>query len=333
MSLPFAYETKLSPMETAIATQHVKEHFSKQLSEKLCLWKVSAPLFLNEKTGLNDNLNGFERTVAFDAHDVKGEKLEIVQSLAKWKRTALAKYGFPVNTGLYTDMNAIRRDEELDNLHSIYVDQWDWEKIISDEQRNVNTLKDEVEKIYSAITSTEKHVHELYPKLKPVLPKVITFITTQELELIYPSFTPKEREDAIAKEYGAVFIMQIGDKLRSGEKHDGRSPDYDDWTMNGDIVVWYPTLNRSLELSSMGIRVDVNALLRQLKTANCEDRLNLEYHQSILHGKLPYTIGGGIGQSRLCMFLLQKAHIGEVQVSVWNDEIIQECEKRNITLL
>ena len=333
MFIPFSYSTKLSPIETAIAIQQVKEHFQKGLSENLNLLKVSAPLMVKEKTGLNDNLNGVERTVSFDAQGIKGEKLEIVQSLAKWKRTALAKYEFPVGTGLYTDMNAIRRDEELDNLHSIYVDQWDWEKVISVRQRTVHKLKEEVIKIYSAMKATENHIQEIYPNLERLLPREIHFITTQELELKYPTLTAKEREDAIAKQYGAVFIMQIGDKLLSGEKHDGRSPDYDDWKLNGDIVVWYPTLYRSLELSSMGIRVDAEALLRQLKATNCEDRLKLDYHQSIIQGKLPYTIGGGIGQSRLCMFLLQKAHIGEVQVSVWNDEIIQECEKRNITLL
>ncbi|WP_100334327.1 aspartate--ammonia ligase [Bacillus alkalisoli] len=333
MIIPSAYKSKLSPIETEIAIKQVKEYFERDLSDKLRLVRVSAPLFLQAKTGLNDNLNGVERTVTFDALDIKGDKLEIVQSLAKWKRTALAKYGFPVGTGLYTDMNAIRRDEELDNLHSIYVDQWDWEKVISKQERAIETIKVEVEKIYSAMKSTERHIQELYPSLEPVLPKKIHFTTAQELEILYPSSTPKEREDAIAKEHGAVFIMQIGGKLRSGEKHDGRSPDYDDWTMNGDIVVWYPTLERALELSSMGIRVDAKALLRQLKEANCEERIKLDYHQAILHGRLPYTVGGGIGQSRLCMFFLKKAHIGEVQVSVWNEEITRECKEADIFLL
>ncbi|MGY3715743.1 aspartate--ammonia ligase [Sutcliffiella cohnii] len=333
MIIPSAYKSKLNLMETEIAIKRVKDFFEKKLAEELQLVRVSAPLFLKEGTGLNDNLNGVERVVSFRALDVNTGKIEIVQSLAKWKRTALKKYGFIVGTGLYTDMNAIRRDEELDNLHSMYVDQWDWEKVIAKHQRTPETLKGEVRNIYNALVATEQHIQELYPTLQPVLPKEIHFITSQELELMYPSLTPKEREDAIAKAYGAVFIMGIGGKLRSGEKHDGRSPDYDDWKLNGDIIVWYPTLDRAVELSSMGIRVDDKALVRQIKESNCEDRLGLEYHQAVLNRELPYTIGGGIGQSRLCMILLQKAHIGEVQVSVWNDEIIKECEEGNIFLL
>jgi aspartate--ammonia ligase len=246
---------------------------------------------------------------------------------------ALARYGFSLDEGLYTDMNAIRRDEVLDHLHSIYVDQWDWEKIISKEQRNIETLKSEVQKIYQVFKNTEKHLHEFHPVLEPVLPEDIYFITTQELETMYLELTPKEREDRIAKEYGAVFIMQIGGKLMSGETHDGRSPDYDDWSLNGDIIFWYPTLEQSIEVSSMGIRVDEDALKKQLKISNTEDRMSLEYHQAVLNRELPYTIGGGIGQSRICMFFLKKVHIGEVQVSVWNDQIIEECSKANITLL
>jgi len=330
---PTAYKSKLGLIETEVALKKVKDYFETRLSEVLQLVRVSAPLFIKSGRGLNDNLNGVERVVSFDALDVKEEHVEIVQSLSKWKRSALAKYQFPLGTGLYTDMKAIRRDEELDNLHSIYVDQWDWEKVISRQQRNLVTLEEEVKKIYSAIKDTEEFVHDLYPAIQPCLPKSIYFITTQELETMYPALSPKEREEAIAKKHGAVFIMQIGGKLRSGEKHDGRSPDYDDWSLNGDIIVWYPTLESAVELSSMGIRVDKNALLRQLQAADCEDRVGLAYHQAILKEELPFSIGGGIGQSRLCMFFLQKAHIGEVQVSVWNDEVLKECEENNIPLL
>jgi aspartate--ammonia ligase len=288
---------------------------------------------LSEGKGINDNLNGVERSVSFDALDIKNRQIEVVQSLAKWKRVALSRYGFTIGEGLYTNMIAVRRDETLDNLHSIYVDQWDWEKVISKEQRNLETLKAEVKKIYKAIKSTENYMYEFHSALKPVLPKEIYFITTHELEILYPHLTPKERENIIAEEHGAVFIMQIGGFLRSGEKHDGRSPDYDDWTLNGDIILWNPLLERSIEISSMGIRVDENTLLKQLKLANNEDRRILEYHKSLLDGNLPHTIGGGIGQSRLCMFFLKKAHIGEVQASVWNDQIIKECQERNIMLL
>jgi aspartate--ammonia ligase len=333
MITPAAYKSKLGVVETEMAIKKVKDYFESKLSEVLKLVRVSAPLFLQEGTGLNDNLNGIERVVSFDALDVKNEKLEIVQSLAKWKRGALAKYQFPVGTGLYTDMKAIRRDEILDNLHSMFVDQWDWEKVIVQQDRTVETLKDEVEKIYKALYTTEQYVHQLYPSLQPVLPKSIHFITSQELENMYPSLTPKEREDKIAKKHGAVFLMQIGGMLNSGTKHDGRSPDYDDWSLNGDIIVWFPILERAFELSSMGIRVDKKALLKQLRESNCEERKKLPYHQAVLRGELPFTIGGGIGQSRLCMFFLQKAHIGEVHVSVWNEEILKECKEANIQLL
>jgi aspartate--ammonia ligase len=257
----------------------------------------------------------------------------MVQSLAKWKRMALTRFGFTVGEGLYTNMNAVRRDEVLDNLHSMYVDQWDWEKVISKEQRTIDTLKTEVKRIFNAMKLTEKHMYEFHPMLKPILPEEIYFITTQDLELLYPNLTPNEREDKITKEHGAVFIMQIGGYLRSGEKHDERSPDYDDWTLNGDIILWNPLLKRSFEISSMGIRVDEHSLLKQLKLSNTEGRKVLAYHKALLEGKLPYTIGGGIGQSRLCMFLLKKAHIGEVQASVWNEQILHECKERNIDLL
>jgi aspartate--ammonia ligase len=331
--IPNGYKSKLNLMHTEIAIKEIKDHFEDKLSEALNLIKVSAPLLLNGGKGINDNLNGVERIVSFDALDLKDTQIELVQSLAKWKRMALARYGFTFGEGLYTNMNAVRRDEVLDNLHSMYVDQWDWEKVISREQRNLDTLKTEVKKIYHAMKATEGYMYEFHPALKPILPDEIYFITTQKLELLYPNLTPEQREDVITKEHGAVFIMQIGGALRSGEKHGGRSPDYDDWTLNGDIVFWNPLLERSFEISSMGIRVDKKTLLKQLKFANNEERSVLDYHKSILNGDLPYTIGGGIGQSRLCMFFLKKAHIGEVQASVWNDKILKDCEKRNITLL
>jgi aspartate--ammonia ligase len=327
------YSSRLDLLQTEIAIKQTKDFFENSLAHALNLTRVSAPILLKSGKGLNDDLNGVERMVSFEAIDIKNANIEIVQSLAKWKRMALARYGFSLGAGLYTDMNAIRRDEVLDHLHSIYVDQWDWEKIISKEQRNIETLKSEVQKIYQVFKNTEIHLHELHPGLEPFLPEEIHFITTQELENMYPELSPKEREDSIAKEYGAVFIMQIGGQLISGEKHDGRSPDYDDWSLNGDIIFWYPTLEQAIEVSSMGIRVDEEALKKQLKISNTEDRMSLEYHQAILNGELPYTIGGGIGQSRICMFFLKKVHIGEVQVSVWNDQIIEDCSKANITLL
>ncbi|HHW66371.1 MAG: aspartate--ammonia ligase [Defluviitaleaceae bacterium] len=331
--IPEGYSSALSVRETEAAIKRLKDYFENKLAEALNLSRVSAPLFVKTETGLNDNLNGVERPVSFDVYGIGGKSVEIVHSLAKWKRMALKQYGFSVGEGLYTDMNAIRRDEELDNLHSVYVDQWDWEKIISKEQRNLETLKEIVKKIYNVFKDTEKYVANLYPVIKPILPEEITFITTQELEDRFPDLTPKEREDAIAKEKGAVFIIGIGGKLKSGEKHDGRSPDYDDWSLNGDIIFWYPVLERAFELSSMGIRVDEETLLKQLQMAGCEERKELEFHKKLLNGELPYTVGGGIGQSRLCMFFLRKAHIGEVQSSVWSDEMIESCEKANIYLL
>lgn len=325
--------SKLDLLQTEIAIKKTKDYFESSLAEKLNLTRVSAPILLKSGKGLNDDLNGVERMVSFEAMDIKNANIEIVQSLAKWKRMALARYGFTLESGLYTDMNAIRRDEVLDHLHSIYVDQWDWEKIITKEQRNQETLIAEVQKIYQVFKNTEIYLYERHPSLEPILPEVIHFITTQELETLYPDLSPKEREDRIAKEYGAVFIMQIGGQLLSGEKHDGRSPDYDDWTLNGDIIFWYPPLEQSIEVSSMGIRVDEDTLIKQLKISQKEERASLEYHQAILNHKLPYTIGGGIGQSRICMFFLKKVHIGEVQVSVWNDQILEDCKKANITLL
>ncbi len=331
--VPTEYKSSLNLIETEIAIKSVKDYFEKRLAEMINLTRVSAPVFVKSGKGINDNLNGVERIVSFDAKEIKDNNLEVVQSLAKWKRMALYRYGFREGEGLYTDMNAIRRDEDLDNLHSIYVDQWDWEKIITKKDRTLESLFVIVNQIYQVFKDTENYLYSIYPIFEKVLPQDIYFITTQELEDKYPELTPKEREDVIAKEKGAVFIMQIGGQLRSGQKHDGRSPDYDDWTLNGDIVFYYPLLDRAFEVSSMGIRVDEDALVRQLELSGCEDRKNLEYHKAILERKLPYTMGGGIGQSRICMFFLRKAHIGEVQSSVWTDEIIAECEDNNIFLL
>lgn len=329
----YDYKPTLDLKETEIAIKRLKDYFELVLSQKLNLTRVSAPLFVQKSTGLNDYLNGVERTVSFDAYDIKGESLEVVQSLAKWKRYALKRYGFKPGEGLYTDMNAIRRDEELDALHSIYVDQWDWEKIILKEQRSVQTLKQIVKDIYSVFKQTELYVYSLYPHITPILPKEITFITTQELEDMYPELSPKEREYEACKKYGAIFLMQIGDYLKSGIKHDGRSPDYDDWKLNGDIIFYYPVLDCAFELSSMGIRVDKDALLYQIDKCNCKERLELPFHKMILQEELPFTVGGGIGQSRICMFFLRKAHIGEVQSSVWPEHVIKQCSELGITLL
>ena len=294
---------------------------------------MTAPLFVEPSSGLNDNLNGVERPVSFDIRGIKGSNAEIVHSLAKWKRYALKKYGFSYGEGLYTDMNAIRRDEETDNIHSIYVDQWDWEKIITKEDRTVDTLKQVVQEVYQALKKTEKYMAIEYDYIEEILPKNIFFITSQELEDRYPDCTPKEREYKIAKLKGAVFIMQIGGKLKSGLPHDGRAPDYDDWSLNGDIIVYYPVLDIALELSSMGIRVDEDSLKKQLELAGCPERAELPFQTAILNKELPYTIGGGIGQSRICMFYLRKAHIGEVQASLWPEEEIKAAAEHGIELL
>lgn len=331
--IPANYHSELNLYETQEAIKTIKDFFQQALSEQLTLLRVTAPLFVTPESGLNDNLNGVERPVAFDIKEQDEKTAEIVQSLAKWKRHALKKYGFHPGEGLYTDMNAIRRDEVADNIHSIFVDQWDWEKIILKEQRNIDTLKEVVRKVYKAIKKTEKYMAIRYDYIEEILPKDIFFITSEELSEMYPGYSPKEREDKIARLKGAVFILGIGDELPNGEPHDGRAPDYDDWTLNGDIVVWYPTLNRALELSSMGIRVDKEALLRQLKLAGCEERAELPFQKSIIDGTLPYTIGGGIGQSRLCMFYLRKAHIGEVQCSIWPEDMRIEAEECGIKLL
>lgn len=333
LTIPEGYKPRLTIKETEIAIKRLKDFFESRLAKELNLTRVSAPLFVDRETGLNDNLSGEERPVSFDVKALADTNVEIVQSLAKWKRMALFRYGFKPGEGLYTDMNAIRRDEDLDNLHSIYVDQWDWEKIIGKEERTMDTLKTAVEGIYTVFTDTEAYIHDLYPSLERILPQKIYFITSQQLEDRYPSLSAKEREDAICREKGAVFLMQIGRMLNSGQIHDGRAPDYDDWELNGDIIFWYPLLGRAFELSSMGIRVDEHSLARQLKLAGCEDRKSLEFHRLLLAGKLPCTIGGGIGQSRICMFFLGKAHIGEVQVGIWNADVVDRCERAKIRLL
>lgn len=319
-------------METEIAIKQTKDFFERALANQLTLTRVSAPLFVLPVTGLNDNLNGYERPVSFDIRQI-GETAEIVHSLAKWKRHALYRYKVENGKGIYTDMNAIRRDEEMDEIHSVYVDQWDWEKVIGKDDRNIEFLKETVRKIYEALKDTEKYLDELYPFLERVLPDEITFVTTQQLEDMYPTLKPSERENEIIKKYGAVFVMKIGGLLKSGNIHDGRAPDYDDWELNGDIVVYNPVLDKAFELSSMGIRVDEKSLKHQLEKANCTDREALAYHKMILDKVLPYSIGGGIGQSRMCMLFLRKAHIGEVQASVWPEYMINECLLKGIDLL
>ena len=331
--IPAGYDSKYGIMDTEIAIKITKDFFEKELAKTLELTRISAPLFVKKGTGLNDNLNGVERPVAFEMKEMPEETIEIVHSLAKWKRLALKRYGVPSGEGIYTDMNAIRRDEELDNTHSIYVDQWDWEKVITEKDRNLDYLKETVKKIFSVFKNTQNMLSEKYGRLERFLPGEVTFITSQELENMYPELTPEERENIFAREKGAIFIMQIGKVLESGKRHDGRAPDYDDWDLNGDLIMWNPVLDKALELSSMGIRVNKDSLERQLKELGLEDRKGLEYHRLLLEGKLPLTIGGGIGQSRICMFLLQKAHIGEVQASIWPDDTIRICEENGINLL
>lgn len=332
--LPKNYQPTLTIRDTEAAIVCIRDTFQAELASQLNVQRMSAPLFVDKATGLNDNLNGVERPVSFDMKAMPDAEIEIVHSLAKWKRLALKKYGFRMHEGLYTNMNAIRRDEDLDNFHSIYVDQWDWEKIIGKTERNLNTLEVTVNQIFKAIKNTEKVVASRYPSSTYHLPGHVSFVTTQELEDRWPELTPEEREDRIAQEEKAVFLMKIGDRLkRSGQPHDGRAPDYDDWELNGDLIFWYEPLQRKLEISSMGIRVSEESLRSQLKKAHAEERLNLPFHQMLLNGELPYTIGGGIGQSRLCMLLLGKAHIGEVQASIWPEEMVESCEANNIKLL
>lgn len=323
---------ELSLLDTQKAIKDCKDTFINALAKELDLSRVSAPLFVSRSSGFNDNLNGVERPVTFDIKQ-SGEIAEVVHSLAKWKRYALKKYGFEMHKGLYTDMNAIRRDEIVDDIHSIYVDQWDWEKIISADDRNLDYLKDTVKKIYKVIRNTCSEVRAKYGLGDCDMAKDISFVTTQQLEDEYPNLTPSQRENAAAKKYGAVFIMQIGGLLNSGKKHDGRAPDYDDWSLNGDIFVDCPTIGRGLELSSMGIRVDRASLLYQLEKENALDRLGLPFHKALESGQLPLSIGGGIGQSRLCMFILGKRHIGEVQPSIWTKEELERCKAMGITLL
>ncbi len=331
--IPDDYSPALNLKDTQIAIKQVKDFFQRELAAELNLKRVSAPLFVSPDSGLNDNLNGVERPVSFGVKEQDDAPYEIVQSLAKWKRLALKRYGFEEGEGLYTDMNAIRRDEETDNIHSVYVDQWDWEKIISENDRNEETLRKVVKSIYEALRVTEKYMANKYEYIQCILPEEITFLTAQELIDLYPGLSPKEREYEAVKKHGAVFLMQIGDVLSNGEKHDGRAPDYDDWSLNGDILVYYPVLDIALELSSMGIRVDAETLAEQLKKSGCEDRAELAFQKALLNGKLPQTIGGGIGQSRICMFFLRKAHIGEIQVSVWPDEIYDQAAEKGITIL
>ncbi len=339
--IPQGYSPTLAPEEMEQAIKQVKLRFQEELSQALNLRRVTAPLFVLAGTGINDNLNGIERPVSFEIPAVGGKKAEIVHSLAKWKRMKLGAYGIQPGQGLYTDMNAIRADEELDNIHSLYVDQWDWELTITPEERNLKLLWSIVEKIYEALKNTEKVIGEMYPQIQPLLPEEIHFVHTEDLQKRYPDLSPKERENLIAKKYGAAFIIGIGGELPDGKIHDGRSPDYDDWStptlngykgLNGDIIVWNPVLQSAFEISSMGIRVDKTALVRQLKIRNCEERLELLFHQSLMNDKIPLSIGGGIGQSRLCMFFLRCAHIGEVQASIWPEEMVQECRENNIVL-
>ena len=333
INIPDNYKPALNLKETQIAIKRVKDFFQEQLATQLNLHRVSAPLFVTPESGLNDNLNGVERPVSFGIREQDDKEVEVVHSLAKWKRMALGRYGFRVGEGLYTDMNAIRRDEDTDNIHSIYVDQWDWEKVITKEMRTEETLRETVKSVYDALRVTEKYVSNKYDYVECFLPEQISFVTSQELEDEYPELTPKEREYKIAKLKGAVFIEQIGGRLKGGEKHDGRAPDYDDWKLNGDIIVYYPVTDIALELSSMGIRVDEDSLVAQLSEAGCPERAELPFQKAIIEKKLPYTIGGGIGQSRICMFFLRKAHIGEVQVSIWPQEEIDFAAERGVIIL
>ena len=339
---PEGYKPLLDMKQTEQGIKLIKEFFQQNISTELRLRRVTAPLFVLKGLGINDDLNGVERAVTFPIKDLGEARAEVVHSLAKWKRLSLAEYEVEPGYGIYTDMNAIRADEELDNLHSLYVDQWDWEAVITDEQRTSAYLCDVVERIYAAIRRTEYLTCETYPQIKPFLPEKITIIHSEELLQMYPDLTPKEREDAISKKYGAVFIIGIGAELSNGEKHDGRAPDYDDWStvaengrqgLNGDILIWYPVLGRSIELSSMGIRVNKESLQRQLTLTGKEDRMSLYFHQKLMNGELPLCIGGGIGQSRLCMVLLQKAHIGEIQASIWPDDMRNECKELGMQLI
>ncbi len=334
VQIPENYDPVLSVRETQDAIKYIRDTFQKEIGRELGLSRISAPLFVPRSSGLNDNLNGIERPVSFDIQEMPDERIEVVQSLAKWKRVALKKYHFQVHEGLYTNMNAIRRDELLDNLHSVYVDQWDWEKVISKDERTMATLEETAREIFKVIKHMEHEVWYKYPQAVCRLADDVFFISSQELEDMYPDMTPKEREDAITREKKCVFITQIGKPLKgSGRPHDGRAPDYDDWDLNGDMLFWLPSLQRALEITSMGIRVDEKSIVSQCQAAHCEGRLILPYHKMIQNQELPYTIGGGIGQSRLCMLLLNKAHIGEVQASIWPKEMEEICAANNMRLL
>ena len=333
ITIPEGYKSPLNLKETQIAIKKVKDFFQAQLTAELNLHRVTAPLFVSPESGLNDNLNGVERPVSFGIKELDDSPVEVVHSLAKWKRMALGRYEFEVGEGLYTDMNAIRRDEDTDNIHSIYVDQWDWECVIEKADRTEETLKRYVKSVYAALRVTEKYVANNYDYVHCILPEEITFITTQELEDRWPELSGSQREYEAAKEYGAIFLMKIGDKLRSGKRHDGRAPDYDDWQLNGDIIIYYPVNDISLELSSMGIRVDEDSLKEQLEKAGCPERANLQFQKAVLNKELPYTIGGGIGQSRICMFFLRKCHIGEVQCSIWPDEDVRFAKENGMIIL
>ncbi len=340
--IPKGYRSPMDLQQTEQAIKFVKDTFQTNLASGLRLRRITAPLFVKQGTGINDDLNGIERPVAFPIKEMEDHQAEIVQSLAKWKRLALADLGISAGYGIYTDMNAIRPDEELTNIHSLYVDQWDWERVINREDRNLNFLKKMVRKIYSSLVRTEFLVNEQFPQIEPYLPEDITFLHSEDLEKEYPKLTPKERENEAAKRYGAIFIIGIGGSMASGEIHDGRAPDYDDWTtptvngykgLNGDIVIWNPILGTAFEISSMGIRVDKDVLLKQLQISGQEKRKDLYWHSKLLSDKLPLSIGGGIGQSRLCMYFLRKAHIGEIQSSIWPVEMVKQCEQNNIHLL
>lgn len=342
LQIPEGYQPVLDPVQTEKAIKMVKEFFQTNLAAELKLRRVTAPLFVLRGTGINDDLNGVERAVSFPIKEMDGQVAEIVHSLAKWKRMTLGKLNIPEGYGIYTDMNAIRADEELTNIHSLYVDQWDWEVAMNKEQRNLSFLKGVVERLFQVLKRTEFQVCEEFPEINPILPESITFFHTEELLEMFPDKTPFERETEMAKKYGAIFVIGIGGKLANGQKHDGRAPDYDDWTtdtengykgLNGDIIIWNPVLKRAFEISSMGIRVDKEALLKQLALENAEDRKGLLFHKMLLNDEMPLSFGGGIGQSRICMYFLQKAHIGEVQTSIWPEEMVKECEANNIFLM
>ncbi len=340
--IPQGYRPTMDLQAVESAIKDIKDFFERNLADALNLQRVTAPLFVRSGTGINDDLNGVEQPVRFQVREDGGAQVEIVQSLAKWKRLALARYGFQTGQGLYTDMNAIRPDEVIDNTHSIYVDQWDWEKILGPDERNLQTLKNTVEAIYDVISRTEFHIASRHSNIRPILPAQITFLTAEELRALYPRLQPREREDRICAEHKAVFVIGIGGKLQDGRPHDGRAPDYDDWTtphgeggcgLNGDILLWHPVLERAFEISSMGIRVDPPTLLRQLAERQMLERRELPFHRMLLAGQLPQTMGGGIGQSRLCMFFLRTAHVGEVACGIWPDEMVQACAAANIRLL